>query len=194
MRIAVSGSAGTGKTTLARALGARLGLPVIGEGMREFLERTGIDLHTLSHGAFKDLVRGLWEERRATEEAAWARSGGFVADRAGVDFAAFWMFYRFAREEPETEALMREALDPARYDRIFLLPGGAIPLVADGVRTPDRYVQSHIELLIRGLLAGHCGLGGQGAARRARWIEVRAISLEAREAEILAATQHTPAG
>ena len=182
MRIAVSGSAGTGKTTLARALGARLGLPVIGEGMREYLERTGVDLHALGHAEFRALVKGLWEERRTAEAEAIRAAGGFVADRAGVDFAAFWMFYRFAREETETEQMMAEALDPGRYNWIFLLPGGAIPMVADGVRTPDRYVQLHVELLIRGLLGEPEGGASRGGAR---WAEVRAVSLPEREAEIL---------
>jgi nicotinamide riboside kinase len=155
MRIALSGSAGTGKSTLAALLGRRLGLPVIGEGMREHLERTGVELHRLSHSEFRALVWSLWEEREEAEARAEREAGGFVADRAGVDYAAFWMYYHFAREDVDTAALMREALAPGRYDHIFLLPWGAIPLVADGVRTADRFVQLHVDLLIRGLAERH---------------------------------------
>ncbi len=174
MRIALSGSAGTGKSTLAALLGRRLGLPVIGEGMREHLERTGVDLHRLSHAEFRALVLSLWEERREAEARAEREAGGFVADRAGVDYAAFWMYYHFAREDAQTEALMREALAPGRYDRLFLLPWGAIPLVADGVRTADRYVQLHVDLLIRGLLERH-GLEARTLA---------ALTAEERAAEV----------
>ena len=37
------------------------------------------------------------------EELALARQGGFVADRSPVDFAAFWLHYRFAHAREETE-------------------------------------------------------------------------------------------
>lgn len=145
-RIALSGSAGVGKTTLARRLAAELGVPCLGEGMREYLERTGIDLHGLGHVGVRDLVLRLWAER----EEAEVRHPSFVADRGALDYAAFWMFYRFASED-ETEALFAAWLVPGRYDHQFILPWGAFPLVADGIRSPDRWVQLHVQMLIEGL-------------------------------------------
>lgn len=148
MRIAITGSAGTGKSTLSQALGRALGLPVVPEGMREYLERTGVDLHTLGHEGLKSLVIGLWEERRPLEERA-----GFVADRCSVDFAAFWLYYRF-EVDPRTEDLQRDFRAHAgRYDRVIVLPYGAIPLAADGVRSANRWTQLHYQLLLEGLLA-----------------------------------------
>ena len=46
-RIAISGSAGTGKTTLAKALAVRLQGPYLEDGFRKRLE-TGLDPHDLS--------------------------------------------------------------------------------------------------------------------------------------------------
>lgn len=172
VRIAVSGSAGVGKSTLARRLAEELGVPFIGEGMREYLERTGATLHGLGHEGVRALVLQLWEERKNAEAAATA---GFVADRSAYDFGAFWLYYHFAAEDADTERLFAETLAPARYDRVYLLPWGRIPLVDDGVRTPNRYTQLHLQLVLDGLLRRH--------APELR--DLRAVGVEERVAEIL---------
>lgn len=171
-RIAICGSAGTGKSTLARRLAAELGVPFIGEGMREYLERTHVDLHSLGWDGLQSLVLTLWEERKAAEAACQA---GFVADRASYDFAAFWLYYRFAQPGELTERYFAETLAPGRYDRILLLPWGRIPLLSDGVRSSDPYVQLHLQTLIEGMLHRHAP----------SFEEVQATTLEARVAEVL---------
>lgn len=149
-RIALSGSAGVGKSTLARRLAQVLDLPFIHEGMREYLERTGADLHALGPDGVRALVLDLWREREAAEADALRSAGGFVADRSSYDFGAFWLYYRFAREDEATHRLLADALAPDRYDVVYLLPWGTIPLVADGIRSSDRFVQLHSQLLIEG--------------------------------------------
>lgn len=152
LSLALSGSAGTGKTTLATTLSRRWSLPFVHEGMRAYLERTGIDLHTCGHARLKEIVLELWEERQGLERAGRA-SQGFVADRCSVDFAAFWLFYRFADEDALTERFWRETMAGAEdYDAIIVLPWGAIELVADGVRTPNRWTQLHYQSLVESLL------------------------------------------
>lgn len=173
-RIAISGSAGTGKSTLARRLAAELGVPYIGEGMREYLESTGVDLHTLGWDGVRALVQRLWEERKEAEARCAA---GFVADRSSYDFAAFWLYYRFAQPDPETQILLAEATEAGRYDAVFVLPWGTIPLEADGVRSTDPYVQLHTQMLIEGFVRRHA----------ARVVDVRAAGLDERVAAVLAA-------
>ncbi len=155
-------------------MAAELGVPCIPEGMREYLERTGASLHMLGHAGLKDLVVALWEERKEAEARA---TGGFVADRAAHDFGAFWIYYGFAADDPLTERILSETLDAARYDRVYLLPWGAIPLEADGVRTPNRWTQLHMQLVLEGLLRMHAP---------ELHLLLRSVALDARVQEVLA--------
>ncbi len=149
-RIAISGSAGVGKSTLARALAAELGVPYLPEGMREYLEGGGPDLHQLGHEGIRALVLRLWNERREAEARA---ASGFVADRSSYDFASFWLFYLFAEPaDPVTEAYFAETMSPDRYDLVALLPWGCLPIEADGVRNTNPWVQLHTHFLIDGMV------------------------------------------
>ncbi len=179
-RIAFSGSAGIGKTTLARRLAAALGLPYLAEGMRQFLEAGG-DLHALGPGGLRDLVLRLWEQQRAAEDAAFRAFGGFVSDRSAFDIGAFWIYYGFAADDADTRRIFAETQDRTRYDVVWLLPWGAFPVEADGVRSSDPWRQLHVHVLIEGMLAR------AGAPVR----RVTAGPVEARLAEVLAGTAMT---
>lgn len=150
MRIALSGSAGTGKTTLGRRLAGELGLPYLEEGMRRRLEG-GLDVHALGAEGLGALLAELWEEQRAAEEAA---RGGFVADRSSLDFAAFWLHYGLYFDEPRTSRWIEELRAHAEsYDRIVLLPWGVLPLEHDNVRSTNRWVQLRVQAILEALLA-----------------------------------------
>ena len=153
VRLALSGSAGVGKTTLGQALAARLGVPYIAEGMRARLEG-GLSLHALTHGQLQALVEELWAEQVEREEEAIARHGGLIADRSSVDYAAFWLHYRFTDDQDATEAFFAQTLGRAAlYDRIVVLPWGVLPLVADGYRSSNPWLQRHYQAVLEGLLA-----------------------------------------
>lgn len=152
-RLALSGSAGVGKTTLGRRLAAHYRVPYLPEGMRTRLEG-GLDLHALSHDQLRALVAELWAEQQAAERSAIAQHGGFVSDRSAIDFAAFWLHYRFGSDQDATERFFAETLGwVPTYDRILLLPWGVLPLQADGIRSSNPWLQRHYQATVEGLLA-----------------------------------------
>lgn len=151
-RLALSGSAGVGKTTLGRALAEQHGVPYIPEGMRSRLE-AGLSLHDLTHPQLAALIEELWAEQCAAEDAAIASHGGFIADRSAVDYAAFWLHYRFTDDQRATESFFAATLSRiSTYDRIVLLPWGVLPLVADGIRSSNPWLQRHFQVTVEGLL------------------------------------------
>lgn len=152
-RIAVSGSAGTGKTTLGTALAEALQVPFVPEGIRTRLEG-GLDLHRLTRDQHRSLLVELFDETLTAMDAAERRAGGFVVDRAALDFAAFWLYFGFGFDAAETDGMMeRVRAATARYDRILMLPWGVLPLVEDGIRTANPWVQLHFQALVEGLEA-----------------------------------------
>lgn len=174
LRLAISGSAGTGKTALGGRLAERLGLPFLPEGMRARIE-AGLDLHALNHAEHRALVQELYDEALAAMAAAEARYGGFVVDRCPLDYLAFWLYYGFADDEPATAAFAeRIAADMAGCDAVIVLPWGVLPLESDGVRSPNRWRQLHFQALFEGL--AHA----QVAPDRLFWLPPTVTALEAR--------------
>lgn len=152
MRIALSGSAGTGKTTLGHALAESLDLPFVEEGMRERIG-AGLAPATLTAEAYEDLIESLWDEQREREDS---HANGFVADRSPIDFAAFWLHYGSLHDRQRTDRRMRAWLEELScYDRIVLLPWGVLPLEDDGVRSTDRWLQFRFQAIVEGLHRRH---------------------------------------
>lgn len=152
LRIAVSGSAGTGKTTLGRALAGALDLPFIEERMRLRLEQ-GLELGRMSHAELEALHRDLWAEQVALEAA---HPGGFVVDRSSLDYAAFRLQYGFFDDGFDTAGFFAQAVaHAASYTAVLLFPHGALPLETDGVRAPNPWLQLRFQLCVEGLLDAH---------------------------------------
>lgn len=147
-RIGITGSAGTGKTSLASSLSRRFDLPLRGEAMRDRLE-SGFDLHHLTREGHRRLLAD-----DATDLAmALARGDGLITDRTPLDMAAFWLANGFGVDDPTgTEALLARAVCAmADYSLVVLLPWGARPIAADGVRSPNPWMQLHFQTVLEGL-------------------------------------------
>jgi broad specificity phosphatase PhoE/nicotinamide riboside kinase len=175
-RLALSGSAGTGKTTLGRRLAAELGVPFLEEGMRRRLEE-GLQVHDLSRQQHRELIAELWEEQRTDEQRAEAEHGGFVADRSAVDFAAFCLLFH-SHDAGFCARMVPELLAHAQgYDAVVNLPWGLLPLEADGVRSTNRWYQRHMQATVEGLVRRELPPGKawflpdlDDLDRRVRWV------------------------
>lgn len=148
-RIGLTGSAGVGKTTLALTIAGALGVPVLEERMRARL-LAGFSLHSLTREEHRGLLRGDSDD---LIEAAAGCADGFVSDRTPLDFLAFWLCNGYAADEPDaTRTLLESAVAAtAMWDAVVVLPWGALPLIDDGVRYPNRWHQLHAQTVIEGL-------------------------------------------
>ncbi len=151
MRIAFSGSGGTGKTTLVQELNKGLGFPVIGEGIREWLED-----HNFTH--FKELSKELTIKmqednlkRRIEIESSLQQ---FISDRSSVDNLVYALRWIGSVDTGEYDGWMAQYINAAmnhaetNYDIIFVLPWGEIEIEDDGLRSKKQWYQYMIQALI----------------------------------------------
>lgn len=154
MRIGFSGSGGTGKTTVAKVLAEGLGLPLISEGVREYVAERGItNLRGMTAEETFDMQRHLLQVKKDQE----LRQDAWVSDRTTADNIAYCLRW-CGREDGLQEAVrdyVREAMEHLQeaYDLIFFFPHGKFDLTGDGVRSAKPMYQLEIEYLLRGILA-----------------------------------------
>lgn len=123
MRIAVSGSAGVGKTTLAGRLAGHLQLAFIPEHYEPFFDAPGkfnSPPPVLARWFFEVL-----EAKRARELAA----GAFVVDRCPTDLFNLWVAKGLAAQTEDTQRFYAACRSYcADYDLVVIPPWGEIPL------------------------------------------------------------------
>lgn len=151
MKIALSGSGSTGKTTLAYEFGKRFGVPVIPEYARETAQEMGIvEIRNMSPDQSYDFQRRILD-RKINEELKY---NSFIADRCTADNIAYYLRWccRDIDDERNQEyiELCREHLET--YDKIVFLPWKSISLENDGFRSSKIYYQFEIHCLIFGIL------------------------------------------
>jgi len=147
VKIAVSGSAGVGKTTLVTGLSRALGIPCISEEMRDYMVFTDQPLADRSTSEIAVVLAALWDARVSRESVLPA----FVADNSSLDFIAYVLFYR-CQHQAAVQPLLKEAWDRVRmYDACFILPFGAIPYVNDGIRPRRQESQRNYQRILERL-------------------------------------------
>lgn len=151
MRIAFSGSGGTGKTSLLKAVNRELNFPVIEEGIRDWLESNGFE-------HFKDMTPedGIRMQddnlnRRLDIESSLQQ---FIGDRTSIDNLVYALRWIGSTSKGDMDQWMASYLSRAmahaeyNYDLIFILPWGEFPIENDGVRSTKEWYQYMIQSLI----------------------------------------------
>jgi hypothetical protein len=123
MKIAISGSAGTGKTTVVTALAKAFDIPSIDEDYDEFFDEHCNLLNPPQR--LKSRILVTFDAKNRQEDSF----PDFVADRCPVDLFNLWMTRGFGRDQKLTAMFYdRCRWAMKKYDYVVVLPWGAIPL------------------------------------------------------------------
>ncbi len=121
MRIAVVGSAGTGKTTLAKALAGHLACPFIPDTVQQVLRERGRDSWRGVEAGDRRKIREEALQRKLRLEA---EADAFVSDKCAVDYLAYWLQNQSELEQRHVnDAFLEQCKEGAkRYDLLVFLP------------------------------------------------------------------------
>jgi hypothetical protein len=164
VRIAISGAAGSGKTTLAQDLAKRLQLPVLHENWVSLAQAKAVYLAIISNesiGAEKKrkalgdwkLAYKTWLDARYKEQS---QLNGYVSDRWAADAYSDWL-RAFMKSKDDGMALnMLKAMrtHSKMYDFFILLPVTAKIAEERNTENLRRDPSLHIRIMANALTAG----------------------------------------
>ncbi len=150
MRIGISGAAGTGKTTLAKAIAEHFDLPLIGDPTKRALMEFG-------RTGWKGIGDGI-ERRRIRLRTFQIKIGeetdasAFVSDKTVIDFLCYWMLNQAPNESEQQNAEVVEMVRKhlSTYDYVFVLPWREEIAPAEG-RNCNPWHQLRIQACVEGL-------------------------------------------
>lgn len=151
VKVAISGSDGTGKTTLVNEISKRFNVPIVPEFARDVAEEMNIpDLAGMSPSLAYSFQLEVMDRKIKEEQ----KHESFIADRCTADNLAYYT-RQCSRDLPD--AANSHYVDMClenlkKYDKIFLLMPNSIPLCDDGFRSTKKYHLYGIYCLIRGIL------------------------------------------
>ena len=132
-RLVIAGAESTGKTTLARALAARFGVPWVPEYGRAYTEekyRDGMLTDAWEPSEFLHIAR----EQVRLEDAAASAGAAFVIADTDAFVTGLW-YERYLGAPPAAEGW---PTDHGR-ERVYLVPEPDVAFVADAIRDGEQF-------------------------------------------------------
>jgi hypothetical protein len=152
LKIAISGCAGIGKTTLAKDLAEYFDVEIIDENYDGFFNENGSFISRPK--LLQQQIIDVLHEKHNREEA----SGDFISDRCPIDLFNLWLSRGYAKSQKKTLALSQYCRTYVKkYDAIIVLPWGSIPLQqinndeSSRKRVMNPWIQFHNHSVIIGL-------------------------------------------
>lgn len=144
MKLGISGSHSTGKSTLAKKLAKELSLPIVTESARSFEIHKVSSIEKYSEIQIKILQKQIQEELKYDK---------FVTDRTVIDNLAYWMsICSNSASDSDNEYYICTVLNHlSNYDKFIYVPIN-LPVVDDGFRFISKPFQENIDDIIRTLL------------------------------------------
>ena len=149
MKLAISGSAGTGKTTLAQNIAKQTGWTYIPEFAREACEKLKVKTPREIPDARKLEFQKIILDMKIEAET---KAIDFVADRSTIDVLAYYLWWNARNKNCDNDYINTCTKQALNYDMTYFLEWGAFPLVDDGFRSVNEYYQRSIHYLIKGIL------------------------------------------
>ncbi len=123
MRIAVSGSAGSGKTSLVESLSKQLNLKIISEQYENFFDEHG--RHIKPPKKLMQKIDQVLDNKHQQE----LKADNFIADRCPIDLFNLWMTRGYHSGKDHTDEFQGKCIEYLKkYDYVILIPWGDIPL------------------------------------------------------------------
>jgi nicotinamide riboside kinase len=149
MRIAIAGASGTGKTTLARAIAEKYGLPINPVGARSVALEMGFDnpYDVDAAGKRVEFQRRLFEAKRDWELA----HDSFVTDRSYLDNLTYCALHMAEYLEDDAIPVFKKAMK--RYDFVVRLWIADFQQLGDRVRKKSVAYHGCYEYLLTAFLS-----------------------------------------
>lgn len=176
LRVALAGASGTGKTTLARYVSERYGLPINPVGSRSVSAAMGFASPYDVDAAGK---RGEFQRRLQAEKIAWEMAhDSFVTDRTTLDELVYTMFHDVDTAAGEYHE--RAMAHMARYDLVFFCPARVFCKVdGDKARRDSMPYQVLFSDVLGGLFRE------MGSALNTSWVPLYLSGLDKRQAAVM---------
>ena len=157
MKVAFTGAGGTGKTTLAKYIAEKWGIPYVGSVSREVMREMGIESEaaqeSMGDHELLALQQGIYERRKAK----LASLDSYVTDRCALDNYIYGLRRcgSALTEEIRAEWEKGAGADLYAQDLVFHTPIGLFETEDDGVRVTDLSHQHLMDSAMYGFLCKH---------------------------------------